>query len=163
MRWLIGIVGFAVLMWGAIITHTRAVRDVRETAYAEGVEDTKAAAEAGRREAERRSAAINAPIRSKSDEEAGRIYAGADELRVRGPGRSAYPGCPATPAAASEHGAADWPADAAVAGMPADAGLAVVPWDQLVAFAREHDLNRGEALAWRESDQKQREAQQRPE
>jgi len=88
---------------------------------------------------------IAAEIRRRHDEEARRIAAGADALRVSGPGRAAA--CPpATPGGHQPPGGAG---NAPGPEMP-PGDRAAVPWQWLVARAESADLNRSEVLAWRE-------------
>ena len=91
--------------------------------------------------------AVTAKIRSKTDEQSRAIVRDAAVIRVSGPGRAA---CPvATPARTSGPVEADRPADVAAPVLPTE-DRAAVPWTWLVDQAEQCDLNRAEALAWRE-------------
>lgn len=89
---------------------------------------------------------IAAELRRKHDEETRRIAAGANDLRVSGPGR-ARATCPSAPA--SGHPAPGGTGNAPGPEMPSG-DSATVPWQWLVSRAESADLNRSEVIAWRE-------------
>lgn len=91
-------------------------------------------------------ARIAEEIRKRTDAENRRIAAGADALRLSGPGR-ARAACP--PAAAGGYAAPGGAGNAASTELSAGDG-AVVPWPWLVSSAEQSDLNRAEVIAWRE-------------
>jgi hypothetical protein len=109
--------------------------------------------------AEATSAAITKQVRTNYDTQARDIAAGADALRLRGPGQ-AY--CrpldhPRVSGIAGGSGSAGGSADVAGPQMPAGDGAAV-PWGWLVDRAEQSDLNRAEVLAWRDWYDRQRKA-----
>lgn len=99
-----------------------------------------------KRERDEANAKVSEEIRKRTDEENRRIAAGADDLRVSGPGRSRVACSPATPGG---HVAPNGAGDVAGPQVPTDE-RAAVPWQWLVTRAEQADLNRAEVLAWRD-------------
>lgn len=102
-----------------------------------------------KRKADALNAKISAELRSRSDEEARRIAASADTLRLSGPGLARCPRNPGVPAGPGKPVAATGRPDAAGSEMPSG-DSAAVPWGWLVGRAEQCDLNRSEVLTWRE-------------
>jgi hypothetical protein len=158
--WLV-IAAIAVVV-GAYFLHQhfahKALKTAHDAGYAEGVRDNEAAHVAAQGMANARAEQINSKIRSKSDEEARTVTHTADDLRLRGPGKAVCPGLATAPGAASGHVAAGGPGDAAVGQVldPERPTLIALPFAPTIAFAEQCDLNRSEALSWRESDKQQR-------
>lgn len=154
----------AAIIVGGIIWHQHTAHAAIAAAEKRGEDRAYArVAEQARKLEQRANAAsskIASTLRSKNDETNLRIVRDADAQLLRGPGKAAYRSCPAAPAGASGHVAADRPADAAVDQMPDGErpDLIVMPFADAIAFAEQHDLNRAEALSWREGDRKQRAA-----
>ena len=99
-----------------------------------------------KRERDEANAKVSEEIRKRTDEENRRIAAGADDLRVSGPGRSRASCAPAAPGG---HVAPSGTGDVAGPQVPTDE-RAAVPWQWLVTRAEQADLNRAEVLAWRD-------------
>jgi hypothetical protein len=165
-------IAVAVAVVAGVVWHQHRAHAAIAAAEARGVDRAnaiwsakvaKVAAEAAavRRSAERVGAAISKEERTKDDEARIRNATTSDALRLRGAGAAAshcrpldHPGLAAA-AGGHEPGAAGPDA----AGPPVPAGdWALVPWGWLVERAREHDDGLAEIIAWRSSDQRQREA-----
>jgi hypothetical protein len=120
--------------------------------------DQRDSALAWKQKAESEQTNITNVIRESHDEEIRRIDNVADALRLRGPGKAVA--CTGqvdhagVPASASGPGASSWKPDASGPDLPAEQ-WAAVPWQWLVQRAQQCDLNRAEALAWREWHSKQ--------
>lgn len=129
-----------------------------DAGYAQGVMDNERSHITAQAQADARANQINSIIRRKSDEEARNIVRRADDLRMRGPGKATCAGVAAAPGSASGHDAASGSADAAVGGVPDEPRpvLIALPFAPTIEFAKQCDLNRNEALKWRESDAKLR-------
>lgn len=120
---------------------------------------------ARRRQAEALSAEISRQEREKNETNARRLGAIADALRVHGPGRAACSiigGDPGLSGGAGGHGAPGGAGGAPATRVPyPDGFLLGVPHQWAVNTAEQCDLNRSEALTWREHDRRQREAWER--
>lgn len=92
--------------------------------------------------------AIAQDERKKSDAETIHISSDADAQRVRGPGKAV---CPSVAAAASGHQPQAGTGDVALVGLPPAERLDLIalPFDDTIAFAKEHDLDRDEVTRWR--------------
>lgn len=144
------IIGAFLLIVGLVWWHLDKVSDAREAGYTQGKADTETHFAAKAAEWVERLSDISAKARSLNDATNRRIAAGADALRVRGPGKAACLN-PATPGASRYVAPAGKP-DAAGPDVPAGDGealLAAVPWPWLVDRAEQCDLNRAEAETWR--------------
>jgi cell division protein ZapA (FtsZ GTPase activity inhibitor) len=99
---------------------------------------------------------LNADIRKLTDAKNRTIAADATALRVRGPGRALCTSTASSPA--SGHQPPPGAADAPVGQVPNGGGttLIAVPYDDLVAYAEQHDLDLAEIVAWRTGDEQQR-------
>lgn len=99
---------------------------------------------------------ISQATRTKNDADNASIHAAAGSLLAHGPGaaRCGLVGHSVVPAASGEPRAVDHqPTDATGALLPGDDGqanLAAVPWNWLVGRSEQCDLDRAEALAWRD-------------
>jgi hypothetical protein len=139
----------------------KALKAADEAGYARGVKVYERALHivhqraARRRQAQETVAAdISKQVRNRYDEQARSIAAGADALRVRGPGaaRCGPLDHSGLPAGAGGHASPAGPGDDAVPQVPDRdrAELIAMPFAGAVGFAEQHDLNRAEDLAWRE-------------
>lgn len=145
----IGLAVIAILLLGTC-AHKRSVKKFGEERYAAGVkaEGDRIAAKAQKLASA--AAEISAKARSLNSETNRRIAAGADALRVSGPGKASCLN-PATPGASRYIAPAGKP-DATRPQVPSGDGqalLAAVPWPWLVDRAEQCDLNRAEAETWR--------------
>jgi hypothetical protein len=149
-------------LFAAYLVHQRhahkALKAAHDAGYAEGVSDTRSAYAAAQKAANGAAERINSKVRRKSDEEARHINRAADDVQLHGPGRAVCPGLAAPPRATGGHSAVGRPADAAVDQVSDGGGTGVIalPFADTLAFARQCDLNRNEALKWREADDLQR-------
>jgi hypothetical protein len=102
--------------------------------------------------AEQAATTISKEVRTRYDQEARSIAAGADALRVRGPGaaRCGPVDRAGVPAGSGGRQSPGRGSDDPLAAMPPGEGLAAVPWAELVDRAERGDLNRSEVLAWRD-------------
>lgn len=133
----------------ALNWHAGKVKALELAAYERGHTAATNAMKGLQAERERRDARLAEELRRKHNEEVTRIAGRADDLRLRGPGRSLCPDRPVAAAGAGRHNEADRPADAPGSEVPAGE-RAAVPWGWLTDRAEAHDLYRSEALAWRE-------------
>jgi hypothetical protein len=153
------------LLVGGCVWHGSAVNAARTAALAEGKEaekrrweqafqTMKLASETWKSNYEAVSQDLANERSARHAEDLRRIAAGADDLRLRGPGRAAAPRCgsiadsglgTATGGPERPQGGGDDP----VAPLPDPEGLAIVPWGRLVEYAEDHDRWRAEALTWR--------------
>lgn len=159
-RWVWIALAVAALVGLGAWRHSAAVSDLRETSFKAGE------AAANDRHAKKatewlgRINGIARTIRSQTDETNRHIAADYDALRVRGPGRAACPYTDPASFGASGHVEGRGAADAPVAGMPNSErpALIALPFAELIGFAERCDLNRAEALSWREDKRLQQEA-----
>lgn len=93
-----------------------------------------------------RAKVIAKDVKDRNDEQVRIIYRDAAAVRVRGPGKAV---CPRLPAPAGGSQAPAGKPDAPGPAVPPD-DRAAVPWNWLVDRAQQCDLNRAEALSWRE-------------
>lgn len=146
-------IALALALAGAVFMHQRAahraIKNADAAGYARASNEIAAKAQALEAKANRLNAAIAAQARKRNDEENRLIARSADDLRVRGSGKANCPRNPGLPAGAGQSRPTSGGADAAGPAMPSD-DLAAVPWDWLVDRAEQADLNRAEALAWRD-------------
>jgi hypothetical protein len=148
------------LLVGGYLYHQHAVHKALNAAYQSGVAAEAAHVEkqaiAIKAKADTLNARIASAIRSRNDEENGRIHADAGNLRLLGSGKAACPGNPGFSAAAGQSRPAGRPGDAAVAPLPDAAGIDLIglPFNDTVSFGEDHDLDRAEVLSWREWYQK---------
>lgn len=141
----------AILLLGTC-AHKRAVKKFGDERYAAGVRDederiTKKAL-AIKAKADAASAKISAAFKEKNNEENRSIARSADNLRLRGAGKSA---CPAYSRVASGPGGPIAPGGAkgaSATGLPVEDRIAV-PFGWAVDQAERCDMNRAEVLAWR--------------
>jgi hypothetical protein len=136
------------------IAHKR-LKAADAAGYARAVaEDAKviAAMRARAQTAEANMSRISQESRVKNDTDNRNINAAAAVIVRSGPGAASCRrvGNPAVPASSSGHVAGNSAPGPAAAPVLADNGLAAVPWDWLVNTGREADLDRAEALAWRD-------------
>lgn len=143
-------IGLAIALWLGVRWHNGQVND----AFKRGEQAAYAAVEKKALELQAKANVIADKIRSKSDENARRISADADVIRVSGPGKAR---CSPVPAPASRREEAGGQGNAAGPEVPTD-DRAAVPWQWLVQRAEQCDLNRNEVLAWREWYQRVQEA-----
>lgn len=153
------------LLVGGYVLHGRAVKQAYDIAYAEGKETEKRrweqafqtmklASETWKSNYEGAAKARNDERSARHAEDNRRIAAGADDLRLRGPGRAAAPRCGSITgaglsAAPSGPEGAPGGGDAPLPELPEPEGLATVPWGRIVEFGESHDRWRSEALTWR--------------
>lgn len=153
------------LLVGGYVWHGRAVKQAYDIAYAEGKETEKRrweqafqtmrlASETWKSNYEGAAKALTDERSAQHAEDLRRIAAGADDLRLRGPGRAAAPRCGSIAGArsATATGGSEGTAgggDAPLPELPEPEGLAIVPWGRLVEFGESHDAWRSEALTWR--------------
>jgi hypothetical protein len=137
----------------------------RDAQWQKRLEQAHADALAWKGKAEASARTISDLKRKQHDEDLRRIADDAGDLRLRGPGAAAAPGCrpgdhPGLPAAAGGPHQPDRAASAApgalpstdrVPGLPAAAAdrLALVPWGWLVDVGQGSDDARAEVLTWR--------------
>lgn len=117
----------------------------------------RARADETRRRAEAASAKISKDVRRKNDQDNRDSAARARALSLSGPGaaRCRPVDHPGLSGGAGRYVAPGGRPDAPGPQVPAD-DRAAVPWGWLVDRARQCDLNRAEALSWREADRRQR-------
>lgn len=98
---------------------------------------------------------ISSLIKDKNDAENRRIAADADALRVSGPGKAVCRSA-GLPAPASGYVAPGRPGAATVDSVPDTEGQQLIglPFAPAIDFAEQCDINRSEALSWREWYQK---------
>lgn len=94
-------------------------------------------------------AKLAAQMRSKNDEEAAAIRSDAGAVLVRGPGAARCAPVAGLAGTSGRSVAAGGKPDAAGSQVPPD-DRAAVPWPWLVDRAEQADLNRSEAIAWRD-------------
>lgn len=140
-------IGLAVALWLGVQWHQHEAGQALEAAEKRGEDRAYANVEAKAKALEEKARELAQQIRSRTDETNRRIAGDADDLRLRGPGRAACPVAP--PAGAGGRDEAGGAGDAAGPQMPSG-DRAAVPWGWLVDRAEQCDLNRAEALAWRE-------------
>lgn len=146
-RWVWVVLGCVLLGLLASWWHTAAIRKHDRAIIA--AEDQRLAAKALKlkQQVDDLLAKTTALERKANDAQNRRIASTADTLRLSGPGKAI---CRASiPAAASGYQPASGNGNAAGPQVPAG-DLAAVPWGWLVDRAEEHDLDRQEALAWRQ-------------
>lgn len=150
---LAGLVGGAVvligLLWWAYAREIRAAeKRGEERAYAAVA--AKAIELKGKADALGRD--VSALVRSINNETNLLIARRADAVRVRGPGAAICPGAAGPAAAAGGRDAPGGGADAGVDRLPYPAWepLIAMPFAELVDRAERCDLNRAEAIAWRD-------------
>lgn len=95
-----------------------------------------------------KNAALAGQLRKANDEKAAAIHSDARDVFMRGPGASRAT-CPGLAASPSRSQPASGNANAAGPQVPSD-DRAAVPWGWLTDRAEQADLNRSEALAWRQ-------------
>jgi hypothetical protein len=139
----------------------KALKAADEAGYARGVRVYQRALEivharaAARRQAfEHSSADISKEVRTNYENQTRSIAAGADALRVRGPGaaRCGPVDRAGVPAGAGGRQVAGGPGDATVGALPGEARVELIamPFPGAVGFAEQHDGFRAEVLAWRD-------------
>lgn len=103
---------------------------------------------------------IAGKVRSKNYETNRAIAGDADALRLHGPGKATCLDTYGAIGAASGHVPPGRPGDAPVAPLPdrERPALIALPFASAIAFAEQCDLNRAEALSWREDKRLQMEA-----
>ena len=152
-RWAWIALAVAVALLAGFLWHQLAAHKAIDAAEKRGEERAYANVEKQARELERKANALNAKItaemRKRNDEENRRIAAAADDLRLHGPGAARCADPAFLSAGAGRHDAPGRGSDAPGPPVPSDE-RAAVPWGWLVGRAEQHDLNRAEALAWRE-------------
>lgn len=135
-----------------------------DAAWQAALDREREAAGKWRHAAELNAKAISDRTRTQNDETNSHIDADARDLLLRGPGKAAEtcrrPVDPAgLPAAGGQPGSGSHrPPDGAGTVLPGDDGTAeraIVPWNWLVGRARQCDLDRTEALTWRDWYQRQ--------
>lgn len=176
-RWAWIALAIVVLFAGLIIWHQAKARAaiaaaraqqkvVDDTAWQAAFDRERQAATEWRHAAELNAAAISNRTRTNNDETNSHIDAGANDLLLRGPGKAAACVGPVdhsvVPTAGGQPGAGDHrPPDGTGTVLPGDDGgaqRAVVPWNWLVGRARQCDLDRAEAVTWRDWYQQQAKA-----
>lgn len=148
--WMLGII---TLLAGGYLWHQHAAQRAIAAAEKRGEDRAYANVERQARELEAKANALNRSIaeqmRKRNDEQARRIAVAADGLRLRGPGAARCTVVAGLPAAPGGRVTPDRPAYAAGSRVP-PGDRAAVPWSWLVERAEQADLNRAEALAWRD-------------
>ena len=141
--------------------HGRAVKSAYTKAYSAGVTYEAARIEAKAKKLADRATAIAAKLKEQNNVENRRIAGDADAIRLRGPGKAACLN-PAIPGTSRRESPAR-PGDAAVGQLPDRERVEFIalPFAGTIAFAERCDLNRAEALTWREDKRLQTEAWQR--
>lgn len=153
--------GAALLLLGLVIWHQRHAHNALEAAYNRGTADEGARIAKKAIDLKARidalSGKISIALKGRNNEE-NRIIAGrADDLRLRGPGKAACPGVAGVPSGAGGSVTASGRPDAPATGLP-DQDRIALPFDWTVSQAETCDLNRAEALTWREWWKQQSEA-----
>jgi hypothetical protein len=157
--WLYALIAVAGLIGLGVHLHSNAVHKAIAAAEKRGEEREAQHVLAAVQKITKKANDITAAIRSKSDETNRHIIADAGDLRLRGPGKAVCPGSAAP--AASEHSAPGRPVDVGMASVPNPGGpvLIALPFNDTIRFAEQCDLNRAEALSWREQHDKLQAAQ----
>jgi hypothetical protein len=136
------------------VAHKR-LKAAHDAGYAQGVAETKAGYARAQAQANAAASARTSKLRKSSDEDIRHIDRSADAVQLRGPGKAVCPGPAIASGAAGRHRAAGGSVDAGLDPVPGDGGPALIalPFDDTVAFAREYDKLRSEALTWRKNDE----------
>lgn len=151
-------IALAVLALAGLLywAHQREVKQTIAAAEKRGEDRAYKIIAAKAREIERKANDISRKLKEQNREEVARINRDADDLRLRGPGK-ARANCPGIPPSPGRSQPASERSNAAGPEMPSD-DRAAVPWAWLVDRAEQCDLNRAEALTWREWYRQQVEA-----
>lgn len=151
-RWVYIALAVAAILGLGLHLHRKAVKAAYTAAYNQGVTDEGDRRDKANAKLATQQAAITAPIRKQNDETNTRVNRDADALSLSGPGKARV-SCPA-PAPAGQPSSSDNRPPDVVGGqlLTADGqpDVAAVPWQWLVGRARQADLDRAEALAWRD-------------
>ncbi len=164
-KWLVYGLAALLVLGIAYFWHGHVVKVAYREAYAAGEKDAdrrwkgafaemKRASGQWRQNYEKRSSQLSDALRTAHEQDLRRIAADADDLRLRGPGRAAAPGCRPGSAAglgpAAGQGGQPAPGPGAPASpLPAGDRLAIVPWGWTVRQAEEHDQLLAEVKLWR--------------
>lgn len=99
-------------------------------------------------------------LRSRNDDQARRIAAAADDLRLRGPGKATCASQPVIPAVAGGQQSPARPGGTAVDRMPDAPRLDIIglPFADTIALAEQHDRCRADLLTYREWEKQVRAA-----
>jgi hypothetical protein len=149
---------------GLIAWHNHAVSAAYARGKADEAEHVKAKALEIKSAADAMSSNISSLIRSTTDAENNHIHAAADALRLRGPGRAGCTSSSSVPTAPGGSEPASGATSPPLARVPYPEGeqLIGLPFAPTIGLAEQNDLNRAEALAWRDWWKKQNEAWPKP-
>ena len=149
------------LVGAGVWTHKRAVRKAHDAGYSEGVIHEAQRIEAKAKKLSAQATALAAKLKEQNNVENRRIAGDADAIRLRGPGKAAC--FNATVPGADRRDPLARPADAPVGQVPDRERIELIalPFAGTIAFAERCDLNRAEALTWREDKRLQTEAWQK--